>query len=82
MNTNQKIKELIKDWQNQIDMNGNREYRQAYRNCIIALETLLEPECKHETVKNLLTQRESIEDKIRSIDKMALVNYELEKLGI
>ena len=37
---------------------------------------------KNERVKELLLQRESIEDEIKSLDDCALINYELEKLGI
>ena len=35
---------------------------------------------KNEEVISLLKQREEIEDKIRTLDVMALVKYELEKL--
>ena len=39
-------------------------------------------EVSNVSVSDLLKQREAIEDKIRSIDPMALINYELEQLQI
>ena len=36
---------------------------------------------QNERIKKLIAIRESIEIKIRDLDPMALVNYELEKLG-
>jgi hypothetical protein len=35
---------------------------------------------KNQDVINLIKQREALEDKIRSIDNMALVRYEMEAL--